>query len=76
MDVFSNILYILLGVVSFALIAFFAWATWSGSRNEDTGWADESELPEVPEQPGSGPPPPTEASPPPAEPAADAPGRA
>ena len=76
MDVFGNLLYVVLGVVSFALIAFFAWATWSSGRGEDTGWADESELPEAPEQPGAPPPPPTETSAPPADPAADATGRA
>ena len=27
-------LYILLGIASFALIAFFAWATWKGGKTE------------------------------------------
>ena len=70
MDVFSNILYILLGVVSFALVGFFAWATWNGGRGDkDTGWDD------APEQPNPPPAPPTETTAPPAEPAASTAGR-
>ncbi|MGB3544112.1 hypothetical protein [Rubrivirga sp.] len=34
---FAGILYVVLGIASFALIAFFAWATWSGGK---TGKAD------------------------------------
>ncbi len=62
-------LYVLLGIVSFALVAFFAWATWNGGKKEQpkpTG---------APEQPGPPPGPPTEASPPPADATSRVPGR-
>ena len=52
-------LYVLLGIASFALVAFFAWATWNGGKKEDWGPGGR------PEQPGAPPDPPTAA---PAEP--------
>ena len=56
---FAAILYVVLGLVSFALVAFFAWATWNGGKEERTGPAG------TPEQPG---PPPTPPQTPSAEP--------
>ena len=61
-------LYVLLGIVSFALVAFFAWATWNGGKKERT------EPTGAPEQPGPPPAPPTETSPP-AEDVPHVPGR-
>ena len=52
MDFTGTLLYILLGIASFALVAFFAWATWSGGREPDRD--DDDGLP--PEQPGTPPP--------------------
>ena len=46
-------LYVLLGIVSFALVAFFAWATWNGGKKEDWGPGG------APEQPTPPPPPPS-----------------
>ena len=46
-------LYVLLGIASFALVAFFAWATWNGGKKERT------EPGGAPEQPGPPPAPPT-----------------
>ena len=49
---FAAVLYIVLGIASFALVAFFAWATWNGGKKESPG--------DVPDQPGPPPAPPTE----------------
>ena len=60
MDFTGTLLYVMLGIASFALVAFFAWATWSGGRRSGDD-DDDSGLP--PEQPGTPPPPPTETVP-------------
>lgn len=56
MDTFGTFLYILLGIASFALVAFFAWATWSGGRRDDNDG-------DPPIQPGTPPPPPSQTVP-------------
>lgn len=45
MEAFGNVLYIVLGIVSFALVAFFAWATWNGGKKERKGPTDAPEQP-------------------------------
>ena len=48
----ASALYVILGIASFALVAFFAWATWNGGKKEAGG--------RMPEQPGPAPEPPHE----------------
>lgn len=59
MDVTGTLLYVMLGIASFALVAFFAWATWSGRRRD--GGSDDDGAP--PDQPGTPPAPPSQTVP-------------